>query len=77
MASHGFMTWAIKVQPFEANYTKTAYVNVDWDTDKIRIPAIFVDHQGNSRGFSEVSVRRFLYAGADLSEYEAPRMPIV
>ena len=68
----GSLEWAVEVKPFEAEYTKTAFVDVSFDADMVRAPALFRDHQGQARGFSEVSLRRFLYAGADLSEHIPP-----
>lgn len=71
----GTMEWEIKVQPTEASYTLSAFVDIMWDDEMIKIPAIFKDHQGNVRGFSEVSIRRFLYAGVDLTDHIPPGMP--
>jgi len=74
-ADGGSMEWSIDVQPIEADYTLTAYVDVDWIGDIVKIPAIFRDSLGKQRGFSEVSLKRFLYAGADLSESVPPIRP--
>ncbi len=71
----GTMEWEIKVQPTEALYTLNAYVDIAWDDDMIKIPAVFKDHRGNARGFSDISIRRFLYAGVDLTDYIPPMMP--
>ena len=75
MGKTGSMEWEVKVQPNESTYPLSAFVNLDWDDDMIKIPAVFVDNQNNARGFSEVSIRRFLYAGVDLSEHIPPGMP--
>lgn len=75
-ATGGFMTWAIRLQPIEARLSLTAFVDVEWDGDTLRIPAAFRDHRDQTRGFSEVSLRRFLYAGADLSQHEIPIIPM-
>ncbi len=75
MGQTGKMEWEIKIQPIEAMYTLNAYVDIEWDDEMIRIPAVFKDHQGNVRGFSEVSIRRFLYAGVDLTDHIPPGKP--
>jgi len=72
----GVIEWAVTLQPVEADYTVTAYVDMEWDDDMIRVPALFRDHQGKYRGFSDAALDRFLYRGVDLSEYISPQRPL-
>lgn len=71
----GNMEWEVSIQPYEAMYTMSAFIDISWDDEVIKIPAVFKDNQGNIRGFSDVSIKRFLYAGADLSEHIPPHKP--
>ncbi len=74
IAKAGVMEWEIELQPLVASYTKSVYIDVGWDGDLIMFPATFRDHQGNVRGFTDVSISEFLFAGADLADHISPNM---
>lgn len=76
IAKSGVMEWVIDIQPIEGFYTLSAYIDIGWDNDVIKCPALFRDHRGVSCGFSEAAIKGFLYAGADLTDYIPPVMPI-
>jgi len=74
IAKAGVMEWEIELQPLTATFTKSVYVDVGWDGDLIMFPATFRDHQGNVRGFTDVSISEFMFAGADLNDHIPPTM---
>jgi len=71
MAKSGTLLWSIDVKPVQADYVQTAYLDLTFDGEIVFPPALFSDHQGQVRGFSDVSVRRFLGISA-LDDYSPP-----
>lgn len=74
-AKAGNMEWSIAVQPTQANYTALAFVDIEWTDQLVRMPLLFRNHQGQVRGFSEASLKQFIFAGADLTNHIPAILP--
>ena len=75
-AVSGDFIWAVSLQLLAANFKKDAEVVIPFDGGSIYAPPLFKDNLGRVYAMNEHAIKRFMFAGADLSQHDEPERPV-